>query len=93
MEGDVIGGVRPPATWAIAADMAFRGVPGLKKYVDDIAAARKGPEAQLHSLEELFERLAKNNLKIKFPKCKFLVKQTKFAGHLISEHGIRMDQK
>ena len=42
-----LGGVRPPATWAIAADMAFRGVPGLKKYVDDIAVATKGPEAQL----------------------------------------------
>lgn len=45
----------------------------------------------LRRLEGTLQKLQKHGLKVKLEKCKFLQKEVKFLGHVITEDGVRTD--
>ena len=93
------GGKNCPAVWARASDQAFKDCIDMIKYVDDIIIASKAEkglsedENHLKAIEVFFDKLAKNNLKIKLSKCEFFVKQIKFLGNIITPEGRYVDDK
>ena len=93
------GGKNCPAVWARASDTVFKDCIDMIKYVDDFIIASKAEnnksedENHLKAIEMFFDRLAKNNLKIKLSKCEFFVKQIKFLGNIITPNGRCVDDK
>jgi len=69
------------------------GMQGLKclVYLDDIVIYGASLEDHNKRLEEVLQRLRKNNLKLQPDKCEFLRKETIYLGHIISENGISPD--
>ena len=60
-------------------------------YIDDILIASATFEEHLRHLEQVFSRLRAANLRLKPKKCKFLFKEVKYLGHVISVHGVLPD--
>lgn len=58
-------------------------------YLDDIIVYSANLDEHLQHLKIVFDRLRKANLKMKPSKCKFVVPQVEFLGHIISEQGIK----
>ncbi len=62
-------------------------------YVDDIIIYSKNFEEYLIHLEKVFKALDKVNLKLSIEKSKFCQKEVKFLGYIVSEQGIKVDEK
>ena len=60
-------------------------------YIDDILIASATFEEHLQHLEQVFNRLRTANLRLKPKKCRFLCKEVKYLGHVISVHGVLPD--
>ena len=60
-------------------------------YLDDILVMSKTPEDHLRHLQAVFETLRKHRLTAKLSKCKFLQKEVKYLGHLLSAEGVKPD--
>ena len=60
-------------------------------YIDDILIASATFEEHLQHLEQVFNRLRTANLRLKPKKCRFLCKEVKYLGHVISVHGVVPD--
>ena len=60
-------------------------------YLDDILIFSSTIEEHIIRINNLFGRIRKAGLKIKPEKCKFLVRELKFLGHVINEKGIKTD--
>lgn len=61
-------------------------------YLDDaIIFSEEDVDEHLARLEEVFERMRMNNLTFKPTKCRFLQKEAKFLGHVISAQGVATD--
>lgn len=58
-------------------------------YMDDILVATRTIEEHLAVLKKVFERLVKNDLRLRLDKCTFLQTEIKFVGYLISQGGIK----
>lgn len=57
-------------------------------YIDDILIASKSKEEHTVHLHEVFKRLAKHDIKVKYSKCVFGVQSIEFLSHTISDQGI-----
>ena len=57
-------------------------------YLDDIIIYGKTLEEHNQRLEDVLERLARHNLKVKLSKCQFLKKKLSFLGHTITSNGV-----
>jgi len=55
--------------------------------------ASKDINEHLETLEEIFKRLTQNRLELRMDKCEFLKSNIKYLRFLISENGIRADDK
>ena len=60
-------------------------------YIDDILIASATFEEHLQHLEQVFDRLRTANLRLKPKKCRFLCKEVKYLGHVISVRGVLPD--
>ena len=74
---------------------ALAGLIGIKclVYLDDIIVNGKTLYDHNEKLVEIFERLRINNLKLQPDKCEFLKRECVYLGHVISEHGIKLDER
>ena len=62
-------------------------------YLDDIMVFRSTLEEHLEHLSITFGKLRQHNLKLKLKKCSFLQLETNYLGFVISEEGIKPDEK
>ena len=62
-------------------------------YLDDIMIFSPTLEEHLEHICVIFDRLRQHNLKLKLKKCSFLKSETHYLGFVISEEGIKQDQK
>ena len=62
-------------------------------YVDDILILSKSFSEHLGHLEQLFQRLASANLKIKIRKCEFFSPEITFLGHVLTLNGLKINQR
>ena len=76
---------------------SLEGLEGVTVVADDILIYGKGPTkeaaVQDHNvkLEKLLARARKVNLKLNRDKCKFLLDELPYIGHVISAHGVKPD--
>lgn len=61
-------------------------------YLDDVIIASKDVESHFKTIELVLDRLRKAGLKVKIKKCQFLKKSLEYLGHVISEHGLKMQE-
>lgn len=57
-------------------------------YLDDILVYAKSFPEMLERISQVFERLAKDGLKLRLSKCKFCLSEIEYLGHKISHLGI-----
>ena len=50
-------------------------------------------EEHMHHLKVIFGKLRQHNLRLKLKKCSFLQLETNYLGFVISEEGIKADEK
>ena len=62
-------------------------------YLDEIMIFSPTLEEHLEHICVIFDRLRQHNLKLKLKKCSFLKSETHYLGFVISEEGIKPDQK
>ena len=62
-------------------------------YLDDIMVFSSTLEEHLKHLSIIFGKLRQHNLKLKLKKCSFLQLETNYLGFVISEEGIKPDEK
>ena len=62
-------------------------------YLDDIMVFSSTLEEHLEHLSIIFGKLRQHNLKLKLKKCSFLQLETNYLGFVISEEGIKPDEK
>ena len=72
--------------YQILGDLSF-----VEIYLDDFTVHSRTKEEHLQHLEQVFQRLSDNNLKINREKCHWFLKSIKLLGHIISENSIQMD--
>lgn len=69
--------------------------PFLRRFVlvffDDILIYSKDMPAHISHIQEVFQVLQSNSLKLKLSKCSFAQKDVNYLGHIISGHGVSMD--
>uniref|UniRef100_A0A2H8THY5 RNA-directed DNA polymerase n=1 Tax=Melanaphis sacchari TaxID=742174 RepID=A0A2H8THY5_9HEMI len=84
-----------PGTFQRVMNSALAGLIGIKclVYLDDIIVYGKNLYDHNEKLIEVFERLQTNNLKLQPDKCEFLKRECVYLGHVISENGIKPDEK
>ena len=61
-------------------------------YLDDVLVFSNFLEEHKKRIENLFLRIQKSGLKVNPDKCKFLVSELKFLGHIINDKGIKTDE-
>ena len=74
----------------ILAPMIGRNI---QAYVDDMVVTSEEKDQHITDLEELFNTIAKYNLKLNPKKCVFEVEAGKFLGFLLTEGGIEANPK
>ena len=79
-----------PATYQYLMDTLFQGMLWnfVTIYLDDILIYSKNFEEHLEHLAQVFEKLRKANIKLKWEKCNFGVTELSILGHRITVNGI-----
>jgi len=62
-------------------------------YLDDVLICSNSPERHLEHLRIVFQKLREANLKLHPKKCKFLLRELAYLGHIFSAEGVRADPK
>lgn len=62
-------------------------------YMDDIIIFGKDEKTHFQNLKEIFKTLEKSNMKIQLDKCEFLKIEVEFLGFIVSDTGIKPNQK
>jgi hypothetical protein len=60
-------------------------------YLDDVLCLSATVEEHMRHLRLLFAKLREHRLQAKLSKCKFMQKELKFLGHILTEEGIKPD--
>ena len=74
-----------------ALDNKLEDLTFLLRFVDDMLCLSTNIQEHFEHLEILLQRLIDCNITLNFAKCKFVQKEVKFLGHIISEKGITQD--
>ena len=77
-----------PGIFQKAMEQLLQGIPHVTVYIDDILIHSETEAEHLKSLEEVFKRLAKAELKVKKQKCKFMVPSVPYLGYVINSEGL-----
>ena len=62
-------------------------------YVDDIIVYSSSIDDHLHRLQNVYNKLIENNLKLKPEKCRFFQTEGSFLGHTVTPNGVKKDDK
>lgn len=87
--------VGSPYTWLRAIHTILNGIlgKGVLVYMDDIIVYSSNLREHMCILESVLQRSIKHNIKLKIYKSEFLRKKVAYLGHILSEHGVKADQK
>ena len=81
-----------PATFQM---LMMKVLAGLQEYslvyVDDVCIFSPDWYTHLQHLQSVFDRIRQHNLRLHPKKCFFALREIKYLGHVISEHGIKPD--
>lgn len=70
----------------------FGDIDGVKIYIDDIIIFAKDVKTHNEIINKVMQRALETGVKFNKSKCKFLVKEIKYVGHVFSEDGIKLDE-
>lgn len=62
-------------------------------YLDDILIFSTSIQEHVDAINKIFKVLREHNLKIQIDKCKFFAKETEYLGHILTEKGIKPNDK
>lgn len=82
-----------PAIFQSVMDQILLGVEGVKCFIDDIIIGGKDVDQCKERLFVVLERLNLHNVRINLEKCKFLEKEVKYLGHILSNNEIRPNRE
>lgn len=86
-----------PVTFQIVMNKVLNGINRLSafvyEYLDDIIVISATLKEHITRLREVFDRLRKFNLQLQPLKCEFLRNEVNNLGHVITENGVKPDQK
>jgi hypothetical protein len=82
-----------PSTFSRAMHSIFHEYIGdfVLIYLDDVLTLSRTPEEHLVHLRKVFEKFRSHHMQVKLSKCKFLQKEIKYLGHILSAEGVRPD--
>jgi len=66
---------------------------GVEVYIDDVIIYSKTFDEHMTLMKQVFERLLKFNLFVKWVKCEFLADKVEYLGHVISAAGVATQEK
>ena len=78
-----------PSSFSSLIDHIFTGVQNLVTYIDDLLTFTKGHQHQIATLEEVFRRLRRANLKLNPEKCRLGQDSVEYLGYLLTKDGIK----
>ena len=77
-----------PLSWQKVLDHVLQDVPSTFVYLDDILVWADTDEEHQRTIEEVFKKLAANNMAPSLDKCIFGQKQVEYLGYLVTSEGI-----
>ena len=77
-----------PSLFQKAMEQILQGLEGVIVFIDDILISAKDKAQHLERLDEVLSRLEQHGLRLKQQKCKFMLNEVTYLGHVISEKGI-----
>ena len=82
-----------PATFQSMMELMLSGLLGKTclVYLDDIIIFGASIKECLKNLEEVLDKIAEFNLKLKPTKCKLFHKEVEYLGRIVSGEGVRTD--
>lgn len=85
-------GVKPAAgIFQQIMETVLAGIEDVKIYFDDLLISSSTIQQHRNTLFDVFERLEKFNLKVRFEKCNFLQREVKYLGVIVNANGQRPD--
>ena len=78
-----------PAVFQKTMDTLLKGMKHVTAYIDDIVVTGATEEEHTANLNEVLSRLEAAGLRLKREKCRFLMPQVEYLGHLIGKEGLR----
>lgn len=84
-----------PYTWLRAIHTILNDImgKGVLVYMDDIIIYSQNLEEHVSILKAVLQRLIRHNIKLKIDKSEFCKKEVAYLGHVLSEHGVKADQR
>jgi hypothetical protein len=77
-----------PSIFQRLMENLLQGIPRVCVYLDDILVSGTTEQEHLANLEQVLERLESAGMKLKRPKCAFLLNSVAYLGHEISAEGL-----
>ncbi|XP_045769765.1 uncharacterized protein K02A2.6-like [Maniola jurtina] len=82
-----------PSIFQRIMEQVVAGIPNVSVFLDDILITGKTEEEHGKNLHAVFKMLEEEGLTVRQEKCFFFEKEVSYLGFIISEHGIRTDDK
>ena len=84
-----------PATFQRLMNSVLTGLQGIRcfVYLDDVVVYGNSLEDHNNKLIDVLKRLRQHSLKLHPDKCEFLRKEVQYLGHVITENGIKPDER
>ncbi|XP_054274663.1 uncharacterized protein K02A2.6-like [Macrosteles quadrilineatus] len=77
-----------PLLWQRFMDKTLHNLEGVQCFFDDVIVQGSNREQLLRRLEQVFERLKLNDLRLNREKCKFFQNKIEYLGHVIDSKGL-----
>ena len=77
-----------PSIFQRIMENLLQGIPRVCVYLDDILVTGATEQEHLANLAQVLQRLEAAGMKLKRPKCAFLLKSVSYLGHVISAEGL-----
>ena len=77
-----------PSIFQRLMENLLQGIPRVCVYLDDILVSGANEQEHLANLEQVLQQLESAGMKLKRPKCAFLLNSVAYLGHEISAEGL-----
>jgi len=78
-----------PSLWQQKMDQILQGIPFCHCILDDILVTGRDDDEHLRILDQVFEALHANGLRLNIEKCSFMQDSLEYCGHVITRNGIQ----